>query len=400
MTDRADRTRLIAGATRRGRGRRAVSPPVERASTLLNDAPAAMRDESQGPVYGIEDLTAARELRAALADLEGAADAWLVPSGLAAVTVPLTALLKPGDGVVTTDTLYGPSRRFLKRHLGTRGVATTFHAADATTDAILSTLTDRTRVLLIESPGSLTFDMADVPALAAACRARGILTVMDNTWAAGLAFKPLAHGVDVSVQALTKYAGGHSDLLMGSIAVRDPAVGRPIAETIEDHGWRVTADDAWLALRGLRTLPLRYAEQARSARIVADWLKGRPEVADVIWPALPASAGHALWSRDYSGAASLFGVVMQGGDEAAAHALMSALELFGLGYSWGGFESLITHETGQLSLRAAPPKLAGELLRLHVGLEDPADLIRDLETGLAAWRTAIRASPARPSTAS
>ena len=388
MPDHADRTRLIASATRRGAGRRPVSPPVERASTLLNDRPDAMRDAAAGPVYGIEDLSAARELRAALADLEGAVDAWLVPSGLAAVTVPLTALLRPGDEVLTTDALYGPSRRFLNRHLKARGITTTFHAPDAGVDAILAAVTDRTRLLLIESPASLTFELVDVPALAAACRARGVLTVIDNTWAAGLAFRPLAHGVDVSVQAVTKYVGGHSDLLMGSIAVADAAVGRQIAETIEDLGWRVSPDDAWLALRGLRTLPLRYAEQARSALVLAEWLQARPEVAEVLHPALPGSPGHALWRRDYTGAASIFGVVMKGGSEAAAHALMTALELFGLGYSWGGFESLITHETGQLAFRRAPPVLAGELLRLHVGLEDPADLIADLERGLAAWTAA------------
>ncbi|CAN7184435.1 cystathionine beta-lyase [Brevundimonas sp. LjRoot202] len=388
MADRSDRTRLIASATRRGLGRRPVSPPVERASTLLNDAPGAMRDESAGPVYGIEDLSAARELRAALADLEGGADAWLVPSGLAAVTVPLTALLRPGDSVLATDALYGPSRRFLNRHLKARGIDSAFHAPGAGVDDILAALTDRTRLLLIESPASLTFEMLDVPALAAACRARGVLTVMDNTWAAGLAFRPLTHGVDVSVQAVTKYVGGHSDLLMGSIAVADPAVARQIGETIEDLGWRVSPDDAWLALRGLRTLPLRYAEQARSALSVAEWLQTRPEVAEVLYPALPGAPGHDLWGRDYAGAASIFGVVMRGGSETAAHALMSTLELFGLGYSWGGFESLITHETGQLAFRRSPPTLAGELLRLHVGLEDPADLIADLERGLAAWRAA------------
>ena len=389
MTNRTDRTRLIASATRRGKGRHPVAPPIERASTLLNDLPGAMRDESQGPVYGIEDLSAARALRDLLCDLEGATDAWLVPSGLAAVTVPLTALLRHGDEVLTTDALYGPSRRFLRRHLGARGITTAFHDAGAATDDILSAITNRTRLLLIESPASLTFEMLDVPALAAACRARGVLTVMDNTWAAGLAFRPLAHGVDVSVQAVTKYVAGHSDLLMGSIAVADPAVGCPIAETLEDLGWRVSPDDAWLALRGLRTLPLRYHEQARSARIVAKWLSNRPEVADILYPALPGAAGHDLWNGGYTGAASIFGVVMRGGDEAAAHALMSALDLFGLGYSWGGFESLITHETGQLSGRKAPPALPGQLLRLHVGLEDPAELIVDLEAGLAAWRAAI-----------
>jgi len=389
MTDRTDRTRLIASATRRGRGRRPVAPPIERASTLLNDTPGAMRDESRGPVYGIEDLSAARELRTLLAELEGAADAFLVPSGLAAVTVPLTALLRHGDEVLTTDALYGPSRRFLKRHLGARGIATTFHDPRTSTDEILAALTDRTRLLLIESPSSLTFEMLDVPALAAACRTRGVLTVMDNTWASGLAFRPLAHGVDVSVQAVTKYVAGHSDLLMGSIAVSDAGVRRSIAATIEDMGWRVAPDDAWLALRGIRTLPLRYREQARSALAVARWLCDRPEVAAVLYPALPGSAGHALWTRDYDGAASIFGLVMKGGDEAAAHALMSGLELFGLGYSWGGFESLITHESGQLAGRRSPPALAGPLLRLHIGLEDPNDLIADLEAGLSAWRAAL-----------
>lgn len=388
MSDRSDRTRLISGATRRGEGRRPVSPPIERASTLLNDAPDQMRDERLGPVYGIEDLSAARELRGAIALLEGASEVFLVPSGLAAVTVPLTALLRPGDAVVTTDALYGPSRRFLSRHLAARGVSTAFHDAAAGSEQILGLIDDRVRLLLIESPGSLTFDLADVPALAAACRARGVLTVMDNTWAAGLAFKPLVNGVDVSVQAITKYAGGHSDLLMGSIAASDPGIVRRIGDTIEDLGWRVSPDDAWLALRGLRTLPLRYEAQARSALAVANWLAARSEIAEVHYPALPGSVGHQLWTRDYTGAASLFGVVMAGGDEAAAHALMSELELFGLGYSWGGFESLITHESGQLAHRRTPPRLTGPLLRLHVGLEAPEDLIADLERGLAAWRAA------------
>ncbi len=245
---------------------------------------------------------------------------------------------------------------------------------------------ERTRVLLIEAPGSLTFDMMDVPAVAAACRARGVLTVMDNTWAAGLAFRPLAHGVDVSVQALTKYAGGHSDLLMGGVAAQAPEIIRAINNVIEDMGWHVSPDDAWLALRGLRTLPLRYEAQARAALRVAEWLQDKPEVARVLYPPLPGSVGHALWRRDFDGAASLMGVVMKGGDKAAAHAFMRALSLFGMGYSWGGFESLITHETPQLACRQHAPDLPGQLLRLHIGLEDPADLIADLTRGLAAWR--------------
>lgn len=382
----SDRTRLIASATRRGQGRRPVNPPLERASTMLSDDPASMQDSASGPVYGLDGTSAARELRAALADLEGAGDAFLVPSGLAAVTVPLLALLRPGDEVVTSDAVYGPTRRFLTRHLAARGVAARFHPADASTAEILSLYGEQARLLLIESPSSLTFEIVDVPALAAACKARGVLTVMDNTWAAGLAFRPLEHGVDVSVQAVTKYAAGHSDLLMGAIAVQDAGIARAILHTIEDLGWHVSPDDAWLALRGLRTLPLRYNEAQKSALQVAEWLQARPEIERVLYPPLPGSVGHDLWRRDYSGGAALMGLVMKGGDKASAHALMKALSLFGMGYSWGGFESLITHETPQLAYRQHRPDLPGQLLRLHVGLEDPADLIADLDKGLEAWR--------------
>ena len=381
----SDRTRLIASATRRGQGRRPVNPPVERASTMLSDDPASMQDSASGPVYGLDGTSAARELRAALADLEGASEAFLVPSGLAAVTVPLLALLHPGDEVVTSDAVYGPTRRFLARHLAARGIVTHFHPADASTAEILALCSERTRVLLIESPSSLTFEIVDVPALTAVCRARGVLTVMDNTWGAGLALRPLDHGVDVSVQAVTKYVAGHSDLLMGAVAVQDCEVARAILHTIEDLGWHVSPDDAWLALRGLRTLPLRYNEALKSALQVAEWLQASPEVERVLFPPLPGSVGHDRWRRDYSCGAALMGVVMKGGDKAAAHALMSALSLFGMGYSWGGFESLITHETAQLAWRRHAPILPGQLLRLHVGLEDPDDLIADLRRGMAAW---------------
>ena len=385
MTSHSDRTRLISGATRKGQGRRPVNPPLERASTMLSDTVAAMRDDSAGPVYGLDGTGAARALRAAVADLESATDAWLVPSGLAAVTVPLMALTRPGDEVLTTDAVYGPVRRFLSRWLAARGITVRYHPPEADAAAIAALIGERTRLILIESPASLTFEMIDVPALAVAARGRGVMTVIDNTWAAGLAFKPLAHGVDISVQALTKYASGHSDVLMGSIAAADPVIGRAVATTIEDMGWHVSPDDAWLALRGLRTLPLRFGEQSRSALQVAGWLQAQDVISRVLYPALPGDPGHDLWLRDYAGAAGLFGVVMKGGDERAAHAFLDSLSLFGLGYSWGGYESLATHETGQLSFRERPPVLEGELLRFHVGLEDPADLIADLQTGLAAW---------------
>ncbi|HEX8470057.1 MAG TPA: cystathionine beta-lyase [Brevundimonas sp.] len=390
MKTPSDRTRLIAGATRRGGGRRPVNPPIERASTMLSDRVGDMRDESLGPTYGLTSGSAARELRAAVAGLEGADDAWIVPSGLAAVTVPLLAVARPGDEILASDAVYGPTRRFLSRWMGGRGVSVRYHPAEADAATVASLIGERTRVVLIESPASLTMEMLDVPALAAAAQAKGVLTIMDNTWAAGLAFKPLAHGVNISVQALTKYASGHSDVLIGSIATNDAVLGRAVHDTIEDMGWHVSPDDAWLTLRGIRTLPLRMTEQARSALQVTAWLRDQPEVAEVLYPPLPGSAGHDLWARDYTGAASLFGVVMTGGTTASAEAMLDSLSLFGLGYSWGGFESLATHEKHQMDYRQQPPTLAGELLRFHIGLEDPADLIADLEVGLAAWRMSLR----------
>jgi cysteine-S-conjugate beta-lyase len=389
MSPHSDRTRLISSATRRGQGRRPVNPPIERASTMLSDRAEAIRDDADGPTYGLDGGSAARQLRAALADLEGAADAFLVPSGLAAVTVPLLALTRPGDEVIATDAVYGPSRRFLARYQAARGVTTRFLPADTDAAGLIAALGERTRMVLMESPASLTFEMIDVAAVASACRERGVLTMLDNTWGAGLAFKPLAHGVDLSVQGLTKYVSGHSDVLMGGIAASAPACLRAVADTIEDLGWHVSPDDAWLALRGLRTLPLRYAEQGRSGLMVAEWLQSRPEVSRVLYPPLPGSVGHELWKRDFTGAASLMGVVLNGGTEAAARTFLDALTLFGIGYSWGGFESLTTHETHQMAYRVQPPVLEGELIRFHIGLEDPADLIADLEQGFAAFRAAL-----------
>lgn len=376
-------TRLISPATERGRGRRPVNPPIERASTMLSDDPAMMGSDRDGPIYGLDGGTAARQLRTVLADLEGATHAFIVPSGLASVTVPLLALLQPGDEVLCTDAVYGPSRRFLTRTLARLGITARFHPAAWTAEEIAASFSARTRLLLVETPASLTFELVDLERLLGLCRDKGVLSVVDNTWGAGIALKPLAVGADVSVQALTKYVGGHSDLLMGSIATRDPELSRLIFEAIEDHGWHVSPDDAWLALRGIRTLPLRYATQARSALKVAQWLEQQPQVARVMYAPLPSSPYHDLWQRQYDGAASLIGFVLRG-DRAAAHRLMKALSLFGMGYSWGGYESLITNDTSQLAWREHQPPLEGEIMRLHIGLEDVDDLIADLGRGLHA----------------
>lgn len=385
-TARGLSTRIISPATERGRGRRPVNPPIERASTMLSDDPAQMNSSRDGPVYGLEGGSAARQLRSILCDMEGASDSFLVPSGLAAVTVPLTAILRPGDEVLCTDAVYGPTRRFLTRHMSQRGVVARFHPADATADQIIASLTANTKVVLIEAPGSLTFELVDMAAIGSACRERGIITVVDNTWGAGLAYRPLEHGLDISVQALTKYVGGHSDILMGSISVADPALANAIFETIDDNGWHVSPDDAWLALRGIRTLPVRYRTQFQSALKIAQWLESRSEISRVLFPALPSFPNHHLWEQQFDGGASLIGVVMNGGQRRDAHRLMSALTLFGMGYSWGGYESLVTNDTAQLEWRVHQPPLEGEILRFHIGLEDVDDLIADLERGLSVWR--------------
>ncbi len=378
-------TRLISPATQRGKGRRPVNPPIERASTMLSDDPAQMNSSRDGPVYGLEGGSAARQLRSILTDMEGAHDSMIVPSGLAAVTVPLTAILRAGDEVVCTDAIYGPTRRFLTRHMFERGIKTRFHPADASSDAIIDHLSDKTRLLLIEAPGSLTFEMVDMAELARVCKARGIITIVDNTWGAGLAYRPLEHGIDISVQALTKYVGGHSDILMGAISVATKSMAGSVLETIDDNGWHVSPDDAWLALRGIRTLPLRYRTQYQSALKVAQWLERQPQVSRVLYPPLPSSSHHNLWKNQFDGAASLFGVVMKGGSRTDAHRLMSNLSLFGMGYSWGGFESLVTYESPQLEQRQHQPDLEGALLRFHIGLEDTDDLIADLANSLKGW---------------
>jgi len=377
-----ERTRLIRPATRRPDRRRPVNPSVERATTLINPTAAAVADSSTGPVYGIEGLGVHRALEEAIRDLEGARHAFLVPTGLAAVTVACLALLKAGDAALVTDAAYGPTRRFFEREMKRWGVTTRFYSPTGSPSEILGEPAAGAKLLLVEQPGSLTFDLLDVPALAAAARARGLVSVMDTTWSAGLLFKPLANGVDVSVQALSKYAGGHSDVFLGSIATNDDGLARRIANTIEDLGWYVSPDDAWLVLRGVRTLPLRLAEHGRSALKVAEWLERQPEVARVLYPALPSHPGHALWKRDYSGASGLMGVVLRPGPPEAAEAMLDALELFGLGYSWGGFESLATYEDRQLKRRVRQPDLGGPLIRLHIGLESPDDLIADLRRGL------------------
>jgi cystathionine beta-lyase len=300
----------------------------------------------------------------------------------------MMGVLRAGDEVLVTDTIYAPVRRFCDRVLTRFGVKPTYYPPRATPEAVLAAGGPALKLILLESPGSLTFEIQDTPEIARLARARGVLTLIDNTWSAGLLSKPLALGVDISVQALTKYVTGHSDVFLGSAAAKDPGLTHALDEAVWNFGWSVSPDDVYQGLRGLRTLPVRLARHAESAGVIARWLEDQPEVADVLYPPLPGSPDHDLWKRDFSGANGLLSVVLHPTSDAAVDSMLDTLSLFGLGFSWGGFESLAISSGEQLSQRRFPTNLAGPLVRLHIGLEDPADLIADLRRGLDALRTA------------
>ncbi len=377
-----EKTRLIhAGRDVQPRAR-TVGPAIQRGSTVLLPNSRALYEEDLG--YGRAGLAAQEALCQGLAELEGAGSVRLYPSGLAALSGALTAVLKAGDAILVTEGAYKPTRVFCQRVLTRFGVRVEIYDARLSPDELMALVKDDTRLILLESPSSLTFEMQDVPAIASAARARGVLTLMDNTWAAGLYFKPLAHGVDISVQALTKYVCGHSDIFMGSAATNDRKLAAQLEAGIHDFGWAVTGDAAYDMLRGLRTLPTRLARHDETARAVAGWLTAQPQVSRVLHPALPGAPGHAIWDRDYSGASGLFGFVLNPCPLEAEHAFLDALKIFGLGFSWGGFESLAIRCDPQLTSRAFVKGLEGPLFRLHIGLEQASDLIADLAAGFAA----------------
>lgn len=349
---------------------------------MLLPSAADLYDDSK-PTYGRGGLETHQVLMSALAELENGETVRLFPSGLAAVTGAMLAVLSAGDDILVSDGAYKPTRRFCDRALRRFGMTTRYYDPALSPDDLLAVASARTRLIVLESPSSLTFDVQDVPGVASLAKARGILTLVDNTWAAGYLFKPLDHDVDISVQALTKYVGGHSDVFMGSAATRDPAIGRALDQAIWDFGWAVSADDAYQMLRGLRTLPVRLDRHGASALTIAHWLSTHPSVAGVLHPAVPGTSGHDIWKRDYAGSAGVFGVVLKAPDEARTHAFLNALRVFGLGFSWGGFESLALNADPQLDVRRYRPKLDGALIRLNIGLEHPDDLIADLDQALA-----------------
>jgi cystathionine beta-lyase len=382
-------TRLVAAGRRPEWTGPAVNPPVWRASTHLYENMAALAQGGRGNAdgrffYGRRGAPTQWALADALTSLEpGAAGTVLYPSGVAAIAGVLLTLVRPRDVVLMTDNAYDPSRAMGTGLLADFGVETRFFDP-LDLAAYEAAFCDRTRVVLLEAPGSLTMEVCDVPALARIARERGATSVLDNTWAGPTGFAALSHGVDVTLMALTKHVGGHSDLMMGS-ASAEPELYQRLRMRAQNLGHVVSPDDAALALRGLRTLSLRLERESASALKIAQWLAGRPEVARVLCPMLPGAPGYDLWKRDFTGGCGLFSFVLAGGDAARRNRLIDALSLFGIGFSWGGFESLVVpvDPAGIRSAMPWPPQGAEPAdryaVRLSIGLEDPEDLIADLQ---------------------
>ena len=391
-------TRLVHGGRRTewtslGAGKGGiVNPPVWRASTILYEDVAHLKrgtstNRDGDLFYGRRGTPTQWALAEAITELEpGAAGTMLYASGVAAVTGALLSVLKPGDHLLMVDSAYDPTRNFCDNFLGNWGVETSYYDPRIGGD-IASLIRPNTAAIFMESPGSLTFEVQDVPAIVAVAQAHGIKTLIDNTWATSLHFQGLTHGVDLVVTAATKYLCGHSDAMMGAVT-SNAACWMALRRTAQMLGHFVSADDSFLVLRGMRTLPLRMKQHGDSALKIAAWLESRPEVARVLHPALPGSAGHDLWARDFSGAGGLFSIILNGGDDAARAALIDGLDHFGIGYSWGGYESLALPVDPQKYRSATTWQAQGPVIRLSIGLEDADDLIADLEKGLARFADA------------
>lgn len=377
-----DETKIIHTRTARGPVA-TVNPPIERGSTVL--LPTREILYGDGKVYGRMGMTVHRELEAALCELENAAHCRLTTNGLQSIALAIGAVVKSGDHIMLADCAYGPSRRFCTRRLSAMGVKSTrFNPTIGA--AIADLIQDNTKAILLESPGSLTMDIVDTPAIVAIAKQRGVLTLFDNTWGAGVFHRPLDLGVDIVMQALTKYPVGHADALGGAVMTNDPALAAKIAMCSEDWGICLSADDAYTALRGLRTLHLRLQQHEASGYVLARWLADRPEVHKVLHPGMESHPEHALWKRDFSGANGLFSVILNAISETQLDRFLEAMHLFGMGFSWGGFESLLIPCDDQLN-RIKGDRIfekPGPLLRLHIGLEHPDDLIEDLEQAFAA----------------
>lgn len=365
-----------------------VNTPVFRTSTVifpdLASYEARPGDNYKVMRYGIYGTPTTFAFEQAVARMEGGHEAVALPSGLAAITAALCAFAKAGSHLLVADTVYAPTRIFCERQLRKYGVDVEYY--DPTiAGGIAALLRDNTCAVFCEAPGSLTFEMQDIPAIAAAAHARDIPALADTTWGTPYYFRSFERGVDVSIHAATKYIAGHSDVMMG-VVVTNERYWLPVRRAAAEYGFSVSPDDCYLALRGFRTIGVRMQRQMQSALTVARWLQARPEVQRVLYPALPDDPGHALWRRDFEGAASLFGIVLEPVSDAALARFVDSLQLFGIGSSWGGYESLITVARVEGNRSATRWQPGGPTVRLHIGLEDPDDLIADLEQAMGALR--------------
>jgi cystathionine beta-lyase len=361
-----------------------INPPVVRASTVLfPDVEAMLGRTGHRYSYGLTNTPTIEALVDAFNALDRAAGTVLVPSGLAAVTTAILVAVRPGTHILVPDNVYAPTRRFCDESLPAFGVETVYY--DPLIGGEIAGLLADASALFLEAPGSHSFEMPDLPALVAAARAAGVTTMLDNTWATPLIYRPLEHGIDLAIYAGTKYQGGHSDLLIGSISANQKT-WKALKQLHKNLGIQAGTEEIWLTLRGLRTMGIRLERHEKSALEIARWLAAHPAVVRVLHPALPGDAGHAVWKRDFGRSTGLFGFVLDG-EERHAKAFLNALKLFGLGFSWGGFESLAV--LGELeNCRTVRKWTEGPVIRLHVGLEDVRDLIDDLERGFAAMQAA------------
>src|SRR5262245_35702846 len=358
-----------------------VNTPVYRGSTVLFRTLDSFERRDQRYVYGRRGTPTSEALETAIAGLEGGARAWLAPSGAAAIATALLSFVKAGDHILVADTVYQPTRKICDGLLQRFGVETTYY--DPTLGAgIAQLMRTNTALVYTESPGSLPFEVQDIPAIAAAAHAGGALVAIDNTWASPLYFKPFAHGVDISIQAGTKYVVGHADAMLGAITVAEPLASKLVAEA-GGLGICAGTEEMYLGLRGMRTLEVRLERHYRSGIDIAGWLEQRPEVARVLHPALPSHPQHELWKRDFSGASGLFSIELEPCSRRAVASMIEGLELFGLGASWGGYESLVLPFDAAKTRSATAWTPAGPTVRLHIGLEDVDDLKADLEGGFA-----------------
>lgn len=384
--DHKQRTKLVHIGRSPTKFGGAVNPPIQRASTLLA---ADMKNLYGGPksLYGRMGVGVHDTLKEALCVLENAKNCTLTPNGLSSCSLAMASLVKAGDHIIVSDSVYGPTRRFCLSYLKRMGVETTFISPRITGPQLEATIQSNTALIFLEMPGSLTFELHDLDAIVAIAKANDIPTALDNTWGAGIFFKPLDHGVDISTQALTKYVIGHSDGFGGAVLCNSHDIAKKMTQTADDWGLSMSPDDAYLAQRGIRSLELRMTHQGASGLTVAEFLKNHPRVQKLHHPACAGHPDHDKWQHYYSGTAGLFSFEVDAQFSDQLDHFYEALTLFGFGFSWGGFESLLIPCDPQLRRDASPEwkqKTRGPLMRINIGLEDPSDLIADLDSALNA----------------